>query len=104
MEFPPTTRRQVQERLDLATDPDIAAAHREDDMHTEREELDRIMAEVDRELAAEARTETTRVNRAFMGERHARRAARRAERAVVRALPAWLDVAEGAAEELGEAA
>lgn len=94
MEFPPTTRRQVREALDLATDPDISAAHQEDVMRDEREELDRIMAEVDRELAAEAHTETRRVSRDFLDERRARRAARRAERAVVRSLPVRLDVAE----------
>lgn len=102
MEFPPTTRRQARELLDLATDPDIAAAHQEDVVRHEREEVDRIMAEVDRELMAEARTETRRVSREFSDERRARRAARRAERAVVRSLPVRLDVAE--AVELGEEA
>lgn len=110
MEFPPATRRQVQEWLDLATEPNIFAAHEEDtmaadapypDQYTEPE-VDRIIAEVDRELAAEARIETLRVNRDFLDERHARRAARRAERAVVRSLPMRLDVAE--AVETGEEA
>lgn len=93
MEFPPPTRRQVREALDLAADPDIAAAYREDAMRAERDELDQIMAEVDRELATEARTETRRIDRAWMGERHARRAARRAEHAVIRSLPVRLDAA-----------
>lgn len=110
MEFPPTTRRQLHEWLDLATDPDIFAAHEEDvmtadapypDQYTEPD-IDRIIAEVDHELAAEARIETRRVNRDFLDERRARRAARRAERAVVRSLPMRLDVAE--AVETREAA
>ncbi|WP_199430841.1 hypothetical protein [Qaidamihabitans albus] len=98
-----TTGRQARELLDLATDPDISAVQREEEMHAERAEIDQIIAEVDRELAAEARTEAWRLSREFTDQRRARRASRRAGREVLRALPTRLDVAE-AAELGGEAA
>ncbi|PXY23715.1 hypothetical protein BAY59_29175 [Prauserella coralliicola] len=61
--------------------------------------IDRLIAEVDRELAAEQRTAVVRVSRDFTDQRQAWRAARRAGRSVLRTLPQRIDVAE-----LGEAA
>lgn len=89
------TRRQVREWLDLASDPDVFAVQEEVGMPSPdgygAAEVDRLLAEVDRELAADARTEARRVNRKFSDERRARRAARRSEHAVVRALPVRLN-------------
>lgn len=89
-----TTRRRVREVLELAFDPDICAVHEEDEMRAERAEIEQILAEVDRELAAEARTEAVRIDRKFADERRARRASRRAERATLRSLPRRLEVSE----------
>ena len=106
MEFPPTTRRQVREWLDLASDPDISAVEQEEAMRAEQDEIDRIVAEVDSELAAESRASAARLPRVSRSPRRQRHANRRAGREVLRSLPVRLDAAEVAAlaDELGEAA
>ncbi|WP_232376276.1 hypothetical protein [Amycolatopsis aidingensis] len=57
-------------------------------------DVDALLDEVDRELAAEHRVASVRVSHDFADPRQARRVARRAERAVLRSLPARLDVAD----------
>lgn len=49
-------------------------------------DVDRLIDDVDRELAAAGYTETVRVSREFTDQRRARRAARRDENAVLRPL------------------
>lgn len=106
MEFPPTTRRQVREWLDLATDPDISAVQEEEAMRAQQDEIDRIVAEVDSELAAERRASAEHLPRVTRTPRRQRHANRRAGREVLRSLPVRLDAADVAevADELGEVA
>ncbi len=106
MEFPLSTGRQVREWLDLVFDPDICAVQEEDEMRAEREEIDRIVAEVDGELVAERRAFAAPLPRVTRSPRRQRHANRRAGREVLRALPVRLDSAEAAelGDELGEAA
>lgn len=59
----------------------------------EREEIDRLIEEVDRELAAERQTALARVPR-FIDPRRAGRGLRRVESAVLRSLPSRLSVAD----------
>jgi len=102
MEFQPSTDRQAREWLDLVFDPDICAVQEVEDMYQERDEIDRIVAEVDSELAAErqaARAELPRVDRSTRRQRHANR---RAGREVLRALPVRPEATEDVV--LGEAA
>lgn len=62
--------------------------------------IDRLLAEVDRELADQERTEQVRLKHYFTDQVRARRALRRAERGVLRSLPTRLpapDECEGEA-------
>lgn len=107
MEFPLMTRRLVREWLDLATDPDICAVEQEEAMRAEHDEIDRIVAAVDDELAAERRASGPQVPRVTRTARRQRHANRRAGREVLRSLPVRLDpgeLAAGPAELGGEAA
>lgn len=56
--------------------------------------IDRLIEEVDLELAAKEHTALVRADRDFTDLREARRRARRAGRSVLRALPQRIDVAE----------
>lgn len=103
MESAPTPKRQVREVLDLATDPDISAVQKEEDMRREREEIDRLIQEVDRELAAEERSAAVRLTHSYTDQRRVQRARRRAEHVALRSLPTRLDAVE-LAELDGEAA
>lgn len=100
--------RQLAAALDLAADPDISAVAEEEVMREERAEVDRLLEEVDRELARERATEEFRVSRSLVDARQARQSRRRAERVTLRnALLAgsapWL-LRAGEAEQDGEAA
>src|SRR4051812_21973498 len=53
-------------------DEDISAVQEEEDMYAERAEIDRLIQEVQRELAAEKRRETVRIGRGFTDQRRAR--------------------------------
>ncbi|MPY82593.1 MAG: hypothetical protein GEV00_04580 [Actinophytocola sp.] len=72
---------------------DLVSAEREEElMAAEVAEIDRLIDEVDRELAAQERIEAVRVSRAFTDARRQRRVRRRADRELLRALPERLDV------------
>lgn len=79
---------QARAALDLATDLDICAAQNEEDRLMERDEIDRLIEEVDRELANEARAVTVRLSRSFTDATRARRAERRAMREQLTAMSA----------------
>jgi hypothetical protein len=64
-------------------------------------DVDRLIEQVDRELAAAEYVETVRVSRDFTDQRRAHRAQRRGENAVLRLLTGRVDVAD---LESGEAA
>ncbi|WP_028663135.1 hypothetical protein [Saccharomonospora halophila] len=85
---------QAREVVAVATDADIREAQWEEDAHVEREEIERLLDEVDRELAEEEQLAAMRLDRSFTDARLAWRAARRGERAVLRALPSRWDVVE----------
>jgi len=87
MEFPQMTRRQVQQWLDLVGDPEIAAVREEEAVCAEQDEIDRIVAALDDELAVEQRAVDAEVPKVSRPTRRQRHATRRAEREVVRALP-----------------
>jgi hypothetical protein len=61
--------------------------------------IDRLLEEVDRELATEQLIATVRLTHDFTDARRAHRAARRAGRTALRSLPVRLDVAELPEEE-----
>jgi hypothetical protein len=94
MKFTRITDRQVREALDLAADPDVSAVQREEDMRSERDEIDRLIEQVDRELVAEQHIEGRRLTHAFTDQRSARRASRRAGRSALRSLPVRLSPSE----------
>lgn len=54
-------------------------------------DIDQMIAEVDRDIAAEERTTTIRVSRSFTDLRRARRSERRASRTSLRSLPTRID-------------
>lgn len=85
-------------RAAFEVDALVAVEREEETARTERAEIDRLLAEVDRELAAEARTAVVRVDRSFTDAQRAWRAVRRGERAALRALPSRFEVAELAGE------
>lgn len=74
-------------------DDDITAVQKEEDMAAEVASIERLIAEVDRELEEQERTEQVRVTRKFTDVRSARRAHRRAEAGVLRELPVRLPAA-----------
>lgn len=55
-------RRQTKEALDAAYDPVVYADQQEEAMRAEREEINELVAEVRREVAAENRTARRRVD------------------------------------------
>jgi hypothetical protein len=80
------TRRQAEALLDgLAADEDVFAVQEEEAMRVERDEVDRLVEEVDRDLAVAPLAESARGH--LRGVRPARRARRRASRVRVRSLP-----------------
>ncbi|GAA5128868.1 hypothetical protein [Haloechinothrix salitolerans] len=74
------------------SDETVSAVEREEAMAAEVAEIDRLIDDVDRELAAQERTEAVRVSRAFTDVRQVRRARRRADRVALRTLPGRVDV------------
>jgi len=80
------------------SDETVSAAHEEELMAAEVAEIDRLIDEVDRDLAAQERTESVRITREVTDQVRARRARRRANRELLRAL-----TSRGAAD-LGEVA
>ncbi|PXY32114.1 hypothetical protein [Prauserella muralis] len=74
------TSRQARESVDLAFDQDIWSVTKEEEMAAEVAEIDALIDEVDRELAAEAGAAASRALRPFTDVDRARRAQRRAVR------------------------
>jgi len=74
------------------SDETVSAVQEEEAMAAEVAEIDRLIDEVDRELAAQERTESLRLTRRFTDARRMRRARRRADHEVLRTLPTRLDV------------
>lgn len=56
--------------------------------------IERLIDEVDRDLADEQHAATVRVSRTFTDARRARRTERRAGREALRSLPTWLEVTD----------
>jgi hypothetical protein len=81
------SRRQAEASFDhAATEDEVFAVQREEDMRSERAEIDRLLDEVDRELASEQRTERARFAVDASDGQWVRRARRRSQRAAVRSL------------------
>jgi len=86
------------EAVAAVSDEFVSAVQEEEEMAAEVAEVDRLIDEVDRELAVQERTESVRLTRTFADARRSRRARRRAGREALRALPGRLDAT--AAEEV----
>ncbi|NIJ14297.1 hypothetical protein FHU38_004641 [Saccharomonospora amisosensis] len=71
---------QARQALDLAFDQDILGVVKEEEMATEVAEIDALIEEVDRELAAEAGAAGSRALRPFTDVERVRRSQRRAVR------------------------
>jgi hypothetical protein len=90
------TNQQARQAIELAG---LRASVREDefagltcpDGYTEAE-IDRLLEDVDRELAAQERTEKVQLAHRFTDQVRARRMHRRADREVLRALPVRIEV------------
>jgi hypothetical protein len=80
------TDRQAREALWSVLDDDISAVQQEEDMANEIAEIDRLLESVDRELAAEQRTERARFAVDASDGQWVRRARRRSQRNAVRSL------------------
>jgi endonuclease/exonuclease/phosphatase family metal-dependent hydrolase len=93
-----TTRRQIEAAFD-GLDFDIFAAQEADSVRSEREEIDRLIEEVDRELMASQRTATVQLTHVFTDQRRARRGNRRSDRTLLRSLPTRLHVTDAARSE-----
>lgn len=94
MEFARITDEHAAEALAWLSDEDISAVQREEEMATEVAYIDRLIEEMDRELAAQERAERVRLTRSFTDQVRAQRAKRRAARVALRALPVRLDAPE----------
>ncbi|PXY17882.1 hypothetical protein BAY59_35430 [Prauserella coralliicola] len=92
------TSRQAREAVDLAFDQDIWNAAREEEMAAEVAEIDALIEEVDRELAAEAGAAAHRALRPFTDVERARRSQRRTVRDALRSLPVRIEAADVAGE------
>jgi hypothetical protein len=68
-------------------DSDIAAVQRDEDMASEAAEIDRLIEDVERELAETEHEVLLRLTHDFRDDRRAFRAARRVARGVLRSLP-----------------
>jgi hypothetical protein len=86
------TDRMALDALFPVLDDDISTVEHDEETAAEIAEIDRLIDEVDRELAAERHTETFRIARDFTDQRRARRAHRRNDRMTLRSLPERLDV------------
>lgn len=87
MEFARIADPQARSAFEVWADDDITAVQKEEDMAAEVAYIDRLIAEVDRELANQERAEQVRIKHRFTDQRRARRAHRRAEGGVLRSLP-----------------
>lgn len=87
--------RAAAELVATLADDDVFAVQKEEHMAAqavaEAALIDRVIDEVDRELAAQDRVEQVRLSRSFTDQVRARRARRRADREVLRAVPVRLD-------------
>lgn len=92
MKFARINHPHASEVLAALGDDVVSAVEKEEAMAAEVAEIDRLIDEVDRDLAAQERTESVRLTRTFADARRVRRARRRADREVLRALPTHLDV------------
>lgn len=92
MKFARIADRQAAEAVALLDDEVVCAVAEEEAMAAEVAEIDRLIDEVDQELAVQERTEQVRVSRAFTDQVRAQRSRRRADREVLRALPPRLPV------------
>jgi hypothetical protein len=86
----------------LADQDDISAVEQEEAMFAEREEIDRLLESVDRELIEEQAEEGVRMWLDAVPPARVRRTRRRAEKAKLRALPTrlgrdWSELGEEAA-------
>lgn len=85
-----TARITDQQAIDAMTrlaDDLVSAVVEEEVMAAEVACIDRMIDEVDQELAAQERTERVRLSRSYTDQVLAQRARRRAERVALRALP-----------------
>jgi len=98
MKFARITDPLAVEVVAAVSDETVSAVEREEAMAAEVAEIDRLIDEVDRDLAVQERTESVRITRDTTDQVRARRARRRAEGELLRAL-----TSRGAAE-LGEVA
>ncbi|WP_210717333.1 hypothetical protein [Amycolatopsis acididurans] len=104
MKTPRITNRQARAAVDLAFDQDIWMTNKEEEMAAEAAEIDALIDEVDRELAAEARTAGRRILRPFADVERARRAQRRAVRDALSLVEANVVLARIHRFDQGEAA
>jgi hypothetical protein len=81
------TNKRVTAALFPLVDEDISAAQRDEDMARETAEIDRLIEDVERELAETEHTVLVRLTHDFTDQRRAFRASRRAGRGVLRSLP-----------------
>lgn len=80
----------AREALALWSDDVVSADQKEDQMAREIAEVDALLEEIDRDLAADARLELARLTHDTADQVRARRARRRADRAALRTLPGRL--------------
>lgn len=92
------TSRQASEALFPLVDEDISTVVREEEMAAEVAEIDALIEEVDRELAAEADAAAHRALRPFTDVERARRSQRRTVRDALRSLPVRIEAADVAGE------
>jgi hypothetical protein len=85
-------------------DDDVSAVRKEEAMAAEQAEVDRLLEDVDRELAACELAEGARLSLDYRDAHPARRVRRRVERKVLRSLPSRLPVAGEGSPNEGEAA
>jgi hypothetical protein len=79
--------REVREAWWQRLDPDIFAVQRDEDATREAAEIDRLIEDVERELAETEHAVLVRLTHDFTDQRRAFRASRRAGRGVLRSLP-----------------
>jgi hypothetical protein len=81
------TNTRVRAALFPLVDEDIAAVQRDEDIVSEEAEIDRLIEDVERELAETGHAVLVRLTHDFTDQRRAFRASRRAGRGVLRSLP-----------------
>lgn len=104
MESARITDRRAAEVLARLMDEDICAAQEDEEMAAECAEVDRLLEEVDRELAESPLAESAQLALDRHDAQPHRRGRRRADRAVLRSLPHRLSAPGEATDPGGEAA